>query len=259
MTWFTPDRGLEALRGEIALQGKAIAATPPNATVPMCPDWTVTDLAVHIAGVYRWVGTMVSESRDRPPNRDQRRELFSDPDRADAVGVLTRLDEAADRILTTLAEAQDSQPCWTIWDTGHPARHFWIRRMLHETLVHRVDAQNALDGHPTSGADLDREPAADGVDEIMCGFAARYEATLRTDSECVLAVRAIDVEAAWWAALGPDAPTFGRGEPPRAADLTVSGQSGELLLWLWNRRDAVGLDTRGDAGLLTTWRAGAHL
>ena len=33
--------------------------------------------------------------------------------------------------------------CWTIWSAGTP-RDFWIRRQLHETVVHCVDAVGSL-------------------------------------------------------------------------------------------------------------------
>ena len=39
----------------------------------------------------------------------------------------------------------------------------------------------------------------------------------------------------------------------------MTAQSGELLLLLWNRRKATGLDVRGDGRALDVWAREAHL
>jgi hypothetical protein len=63
----------------------------------------------------------------------------------------------------------------------------------------------------------------------------------------------------WWARIGPDEPTFGRGTAPAGVDVEVTGHPGALLLLLWNRRPYTGLDVRGDPRVLDLWAAGAHL
>ena len=51
---------------------------------------------------------------------------------------------------------------------------FWARRQAHETAVHRYDAQSAAPGGPPAPAGaFDPAFAADGVDELIMGFAAR--------------------------------------------------------------------------------------
>jgi uncharacterized protein (TIGR03083 family) len=147
--------------------------------------------------------------------------------------------------------------CWTTWDVPS-AREFWIRRMLHETLIHRVDVQNAGQQVTSSGSDLDSAVATDGIDEMICGFAQRYSNRLRNAEPRTLSVMASDTGRGWWATLGPDAPQFGRGHGP-AADTEVIGRAGELLLLLWNRRTANGLKVRGDHDILETWAREAHL
>lgn len=52
-------------------------------------------------------------------------------------------------------------PMWA-WGVDQHAR-FWVRRMLFETLVHRVDAQLALGLSPH----VDRVLAVDGIDEFL--------------------------------------------------------------------------------------------
>jgi hypothetical protein len=131
---------------------------------------------------------------------------------------------------------------------------------LHETLVHRVDAQNLgrSEADVVDGAELDTAVAADGVDEMMLGFINRYR-KLRHSEPVTLAVHATDAGAAWWCTIGPEALDTGRGAAPESADAAVSGRAGELLLWLWNRRLATGLDVSGDPTVLEIWRTNAHL
>jgi hypothetical protein len=69
--------------------------------------------------------------------------------------------------------------------------------MLHETLIHRVDAQNAGAAATSGGEDLETSIAADGVDEMICGFARRYTKTLRGRQRATLAFTATDTGQRW--------------------------------------------------------------
>lgn len=253
------DRSLDLIRSEAELAAEALTGRLDD-PVAYCPEWTGRDLATHLAGVYRWVSYMVREQLDAPPNKDLRAGLFADPDPSDDAGVLRRLRDGADEVTSALRAAPLDATVWTVWSVEQPGREFWIRRQLHETVVHRIDAQNTgrKESDAVSGSELDTEVAADGVDEMMLGFAFRY-AKLRVDAPATLALQATDAGHAWWAQLGPDAPVFGRGTPPTPADTTVRGTAGELLLLLWNRRESDGLDVAGDPGLLEEWRQKARL
>jgi uncharacterized protein (TIGR03083 family) len=256
---FDDDAAITVLASEASLLGTAVEETPASAQVPFCPGWSVVDLATHLAGVFRWVTEVVANQRMEPPVGDERRALFTDPDPADAPGVMKRLRSASEDVIGALADSGPDLDCWTIWTPPASPRQFWVRRMLYETLVHRVDAQNAQSQRSSSGAELDPLVSADGLDEIVCGFARRYGKTLRSDRELTMALRTKDVGGSWWAKIGPDDPRFGRGEPSTAPSTEVIGTAGELLLLLWNRREAAGLDVIGDPSALEVWRHGAHL
>jgi uncharacterized protein (TIGR03083 family) len=253
------DRSLALIREEAGLAADSLVGRLDDA-VAYCPGWTGRDLALHLAGVYRWVSHMVREQLDAPPGKELRAELFTDPDPTDEAGVLQRLRDGADLVTSTLRAAPADARVWTVWPVEQTGRDFWIRRQLHETAVHRVDAQNTgrTETDALSGKELDPVVATDGVDEMMLGFAFRY-AKLRLDRPATLAVEATDSGHAWWAQLGPDAPVFGRGTPPTPADTTVRGAAGELLVLLWNRRGPDGLDVTGDHDLLAQWRDKARL
>jgi uncharacterized protein (TIGR03083 family) len=225
--------------------------------IPFCDGWALRDLVVHLGYIYRWVAVIVGEQRAQPPSREEC-DALQDPDPTDNVGAVDRLAAARGCVLGALRKAPDDLACWTTWAVPS-AREFWARRMLHETLIHRVDVHNAGQRQTHSGDDLAIAMATDGVDEMICGFAQRYSKRLRTENPATLTVVSTDTGLRWWAQLGPTTPQFGRGDAPSESDTQVFGRAGELLLLLWNRRTADGLEVRGDAGVLETWAREAHL
>lgn len=228
-----------------------------NAAIPFCPGWVLADLVTHVGFIYRWVAAIVGETRAEAPGQADRAAL-QDPDPADHAGTLSRLRSAHTDLVGLLRDTPSTLDCWTTW--AHPSpRTFWARRMLHETLIHRVDVQNALIARPMGGDELSAALAADGVDEMICGFAGRYTKTLRSEHGGTLALTATDTGQRWWTKIGQHAPEFGRGAPPVPADTDVRALAGELLLLLWNRRAANGLAVRGRGDLLETWAEHAHL
>jgi uncharacterized protein (TIGR03083 family) len=228
-----------------------------DAAIPFCPGWALSELITHLGYIYRWVTVIVGDARPEPPGRQECTEL-EDPDPGDHAGTLRRLRSAHTALVRVLRQAPPELACWTIW-AAPSARTFWARRMLHETLIHRVDAQNAGAAATSGGDDLETSIAADGVDEMICGFARRYTKTLRSRQPATLAFTAIDTGQQWWAQISSDAPQFGRGTSPAAADTEVRAHSGELLLLLWNRRHCDGLAVEGRTSVLDTWAREAHL
>jgi uncharacterized protein (TIGR03083 family) len=253
----------ETALDELAAQAESTAAALAgklDAAIPYCPGWTGRDLACHLAGVYRWASTVVANGLEQPPGREERAALFADPDPADDAGVLHRLREGTGLIVGSLRAAGDDLGCWTIWPAAEP-REFWIRRQLHETVVHRVDAANAgrAEADAATGADLPADLAADGVDEMVVGFSSRYSRNLRRAEPAALALESSDSGQRWWIRIGPQGPVGGRGCPAEPATTTVRGRCGELLLLLWNRRSTAGLEVSGESDLLAQWRTNGKL
>ena len=246
---------LDSLDTEGSLLIQLARAGSLTSQIAACPGWTTRDLLIHVGFVYRWAALIVSEARSQPPDRAERAGL-ADPDPGDDAGVIGRLSAAHKAILHALSSALPDLECWTLWPTS-PPREFWIRRQVHETLIHRVDLQNAGRRCVQSGFDLAAPIATDGVDELICGFAGRYDRTLRAPTPVTLSLKSTDTGRSWWIRIGPEEPEFGRG--PAAGDAEVHARSGELLLLLWNRRSPDGLDVRGDASALDIWKSGAHL
>ncbi|GAA4608694.1 uncharacterized protein (TIGR03083 family) [Actinoplanes octamycinicus] len=185
-----------------------------SAPVEHCGDWTLRDLAAHVAEGNLWVVAAVREKHGR----------YQGPPAPEAIA--PHVAETSRLMLATLS-ADPATEAWTFWPPRTVA--FWRRRRWLETLVHRWDAEHAL-GLPS---ELDPELCGDGVAEVFDTFAPRQVKLGRMAAPSA-AVRftATDLGRSW---------DFGPGEP--VAELR--GAAPELLLALWNRFPWAKLD--GDA------------
>lgn len=136
--------------------------------VPSCPEWTLEQLMRHLGRGDRWCAQIVAErsmepldprevAGGKPPDGRQNQHdwLLAGP------GLL----------IDAVAATGPQTPVWTF--LGPRPAGWWIRRRLHETLVHRADAALAL------GADFDAAPAvtADAITEYL------ERAVIRADAE----------------------------------------------------------------------------
>ena len=256
----TPGVGSERLLQVVQDEGRAVlqlvGQTDLVRAVPGCPGWTIADLVAHLTSVYRWVGLIVGERRNDRPSPQERAALDGVECRDQAL--LAALAMAHAQVVEVLRSAPADLDCWSMWPAAN-SRHYWIRRQAHETLVHRIDVQNASSGEIAACADVDPAIAADGVDEMVLGFANRYRDRLRAASPCTLSLHATDVDRRWWIRLGPAEPEFGRGPVDGPAPTEIRACSGELLLLLWNRRTWDGMNMTGNGDALQVWRHAARL
>lgn len=223
--------------------------------VPTCPGWTLADLVRHAGGVHRWFSVLLRQRIQQPPaGREVDLRL---PGREDgyAEWLRTGAAEAAEVFAGTDLDA----PMW-VWGADAHAR-FWVRRMLFETLVHRVDAEWAL-GLPSA---VDPGLARDGVDEFLAnlpfaGLFAPEVAHLRGSGEAVR-FRCTDTDGSWLVRLQPDGfgldADLGADGLPAPAEAEVRAGAADLLLLLYGRLDrtAPGVGSTGDGDLLDRWFA----
>ncbi|MET7991915.1 maleylpyruvate isomerase N-terminal domain-containing protein [Amycolatopsis sp. NPDC005232] len=109
------------------------------------------------------------------------------------------------------------------------------------------------------------EPESDALADPVGALSAAHHdvlealraAPLRSTVPTSLGLTCSGTGSRWWVRIGPDAPELGRG--PATVDTEVTAQPGALLLLLWNRRKATGLDVRGDGRALDVWVREAHL
>ncbi|WEO93632.1 maleylpyruvate isomerase family mycothiol-dependent enzyme [Streptomyces sp. FXJ1.172] len=240
----------EAIARETLRFAEAVEGADPTSAVPSCPGWTLADLTRHVGALQRWFATLLTQRVQEPPrSRDVELGLPQDP--RDYPGWVAAGEPAVAAVL------RDTDPEASMWAWGED-RHarFWARRMLFETLVHRVDAEHAVG----RAADIDPALAADGVDEFLvnlphAGLFAPGVTKLRGDGE-TLAFHCTDTAEEWRVRLDPDGFRLAEitgGEPAAA----VHARAADLLLLLYGRRSYQdpGHEVSGRTALLDNWFA----
>jgi uncharacterized protein (TIGR03083 family) len=228
-----------------------IRGANPTTPVPTCPDWTLADLVKHLGGVHRWAGRMV---REQAPARIPSRliELALPNQRADYPDWLA---DGGHLLMAALRGAEPDAPMWA-WGADQHAR-FWSRRMLHETTVHRTDAEQALGREPR----VDTSVAVDGIDELLdnlpgAAYFAANVTELRGNGES-LECLATDTGDTWLIELYPDRFTW-RHDSAAAhapASAILRGTAADLYLLLWRRRplDDARFALEGESSVLEHW------
>jgi uncharacterized protein (TIGR03083 family) len=194
--------------------------------VPSCPEWSLDDLVQHVGEVYLHKVDCVRLNA-RPTE---------EPDLTGLTSVQV-LERGFGELSKTFDEHAPEDPAWT-WFEPDQTVGFWIRRMAHETAVHRFDAELAVHS-PTP---IEDDLAEDGLDEVL--------ATLL----------AADIEPAEYEIGRPDVEvrTPGRSwfvhfekEGLRISDAgqattVILGDPADLELWLYNRITGDHLSFTGD-------------
>ncbi|WP_406835648.1 maleylpyruvate isomerase family mycothiol-dependent enzyme [Streptomyces sp. AHU1] len=246
----TPVDHRAAIAVETARFVAALKDADSTTAVPSCPGWTLADLVRHTGSVQRWFSALLHARVQEPPRtRDVDLRL---PDGWD--GYADWLAESATVAAEAFAATGPDLPMWA-WGVDQHAR-FWARRMLFETLLHRVDADLALGLPPT----VDRPLAVDGIDEFLvnlpfAGSFAPAVANLRGPDRTIRFL-ASDGDGDWLVRLRPDG--FGldtSGTADGSADATVRGTAADLLLLVYGRlhRGAEVFAYDGDEDLMTLW------
>jgi uncharacterized protein (TIGR03083 family) len=249
---------IAAVRGEGDRLAAAAEQAGLDAPVPACSGWRVRDLLLHAGYVHRWATGYVTEQHLTWVDRFSEAEILASRPAGDRM-LTAWFREGRERLASALEQAEPGMTCWTFLDALSPLA-FWARRQAHETAIHRVDAQQAA-GIREPGLDpFAPGLAADGVDELLMGFARRdSKRGLRSDPPCWLAIHAAGGGGDWLVRMGPDTAQVTRGavpagERPAGRGCEVTGPPAALYLLLWNRGAADGLEMRGDARVLDTWR-----
>ncbi|MEV8631885.1 maleylpyruvate isomerase family mycothiol-dependent enzyme [Streptosporangium sp. NPDC051023] len=241
----THEEHTEAVRGEIIRMAEVLRGADMSTEVRTCPGWDLAELTAHTGRVHRWAAAMVRDLAER--RYDRARMEAGLP--ADAGDYPAWLAEGAVLLPEALLAADPDAPMWTLDGSGRA--RFWSRRQLHETVVHRIDAELAL-GVPVS---VDEDVAADGVDELLGILPhARWSpgvAELRGAGETI-SLQA-DTGAGWVVTVDPD--RFHHERSLRPGTVTVrTATAADLLQVVYGRRSADDYAVEGDAGLFAWWR-----
>ncbi|MBS2963869.1 maleylpyruvate isomerase family mycothiol-dependent enzyme [Actinocrinis puniceicyclus] len=245
------ETAIELLDGEIRRIAELIADTSPAAPIPGC-DRDLADLTEHVALVHKWAATIVESLT---PRRIEQRSIEVQVP-ADWSAVPAWFSRNGAELVAVLRAADPDAPVYSWGADQHVG--FWIRRMLHETTIHRTDVE-ACTG--VAGR-IEPAVAVDAVDELLdiLPFADFFRPNVRDlhgDGETIhlhaTDLDGTDLRGEWLITLEPEGFRYSHAHVKGAA--AVRGTAQDLALFAYGRRK-VGdpqLDVIGDLSLLAHW------
>jgi len=244
---------LDAIRADSDLLVSA-ALKGMGAEIPAYPGWTARELVVHTGQVHWSKGEVVRDRRTE--NRDSD-DVAVPPDSE----LIDWFIKGSEMLVDTLAMADPATPVWT-WIEDDQTASFWFRRMAHETLIHRVDAEQAHGSVTSTSPEL----CADGIDEILTRFIGGPPGWASIEEgEGIIELRAF--ERSWFIRRDTYSGTTPSGrfvekdwvynpvDPVSEPATIVSGTAQAMSQWLWGRGSITDLTVMGDAESAVKLRA----
>lgn len=235
---------LASLRHESAALLEAAGSSGLALPIPTCPGWTVRELIQHLGGVHRWATAHVAEQLADAMPKDEGAVLMAD--HPSDQELLPWFAAGAEALIATLSAAPPDLRCWTFLPARSPIE-FWARRQAHETEIHRADLELAQGSRVV----FEKGLAADGIEELLFGFAGRIR-RLEVPAEISLGLGADDLAQSWGVRLSVEGVQAERGT--EAAECWVRGSASDIYLLLWNRLPAKVLKVSGRPDALELWQ-----
>ena len=150
--------GSDSVRVAEVCRSSALA-TP----VPVCDGWDLGAAVRHLGWVHRWAAECVRLGAMAE------RDSVSTPDLSvGAAGLADWFSEGAGALVEVLGTYGPEAPAFLPFRVPQTVAS-WQRRLAHETSVHRVDVESAID----AVAPIDAVLASDGVDEYLSAALVR--------------------------------------------------------------------------------------
>jgi uncharacterized protein (TIGR03083 family) len=234
---------IEQLAGDADRLMDAARAAGPSARVPGCPGWSVQDLLRHVGAVHRRFGLVIAERRTERPRRKESTPPPTDP--------YDWFDEARGQLLAALANGDDTFAYYSF--LGPRPLSWWVRRLVHETSIHRVDAEQGA----RRAVVIEPAMAADGVAEHLATYLPILVGAHPLEMRLAVDLVATDVDARWTViSEGTDVLVTTDQAPTQA---TVRGRAELLYLWLWGRASGDLLQLAGDPAAAESLREAARV
>jgi uncharacterized protein (TIGR03083 family) len=255
MPQLAADRYVAEIEASTAGLAEILAEHDQSLPIPTCPEWTLRQLVTHVGRAQRWAAEITRTRSDASiPFREVPDGKLPD-DRAEQRAWLTA---GATRIVDAVQEA-GSDLVWSF--TGPTPAGYWLRRMAHETLVHRADAQLGAGAEPELV--IEAEIAADAIDEWLMlltgGLGNSDERTKALAAGSALHIHATDDRLGgrgeWMIRRDADGLTVEPGHGK--GDAALTGPAASLLLVLMRRRPASdpAVTVYGDSAVVDGWLA----
>ncbi len=236
-------------------------STSTNAlrNVPACPDWTLSDLCLHLAEVQR--RQLLRLGATSNPDPSLLTPLGDDRSPSE------HLREATNALVAALRELDPASQAWN-WTGANQTVAWAQRRQAHEATVHCFDALAAVaEGNDALSAlsqlDISTAMARDGVREIVEVLLPSWwpdlTSPIANDVTIVHIVSTDAPEVTWELQISSDA-FHASATPTSAPHLRIAAPSTYLYLWCWNRLEpSVKLfEITGDLSINAKYRALVH-
>lgn len=218
--------------GEVARMGL-------DAAVPSCPGWTVESVVRHVAQVYVHkveVLRLGARPEEWPPDFSGR-ETFE------------WYDEARAAIVDALEKAGTGLETWT-FNPRDTTSGFWYRRMAFESVVHRIDVEQA---HAVV-TPIDAELALDGIDELLYpNLGGPWWEEGDTAHPIDATVRITAAGRSWTIRADSTSVDIRQGSEGEA-DAEIFGEPMPVYLWLWGRVADDVVQIAGDEDVVRAFR-----
>jgi uncharacterized protein (TIGR03083 family) len=238
-----------ALLNQTQAFGELIRNADPSTPVPTCPGWTLQQLFRHVGRGNRWAAQIIAERRSEPLDP---REVRNGKPPADIDGAIDWLNGGAQEVIIAVDQVGSDARVWTF--LGPRPAGWWIRRRLHEAVVHLGDAALAV------GADYDPAPelSADAISEwIELMVVQAKPQSPPVDRGRTLHLHATD------AGLGPtgewtivnDEDGVSWTHDHGKGDVALRGPARDLLLAIVRRQPVTegGIEVFGDTAVWDAW------
>lgn len=233
------------IRTEAGLLRAATLDAGAQTQVPTCPGWTVQRLVQHVGRVFDMVIAVLraADPQTPPPRIEQ--------PTGDFETLLAGLDTRLGTLLELLTSTDPAAGVWNDSPTAPRTAAFWSRRMAHELILRRIDAQAAA-GTETA---VDPGFAADGIDEALTWhIQRRTDAWAVTELSGTVLYHAADAGRAWTVRLVPGQLPQTARESVAEPAASVVGLADAVYRAAWGRPSRAVIS--GDSQLIEAVRAG---
>jgi len=227
--------------------GALIAQGDPAAEVPTCPGWTLQQLLRHVGRGNRWAAQMVldhaSEALDPRAVPDGK-----PPDGQESAW----LRAGAHRLVDAVAADGDAE-VWTF--LGPRPASWWVRRRLHEVLVHRADTALALRWPFQVRPDLAADAISEWLDIVVLAPDIDLRTALRDGDSIHLHAGDDGLGANGEWTVTRDGDTVSWNHDHGKGTVALRGAAVDLLLALTRRRprQELAVQTFGDEAVWQAW------
>jgi uncharacterized protein (TIGR03083 family) len=194
--------------------------------IPWSDRWRVGTVARHVAGTHHVVAQVIG---GRPDADFGLFATLASPEKNDP-SFPDWFAQGTSQLLAELRNVDPGLACWNFHDGRAGQVGFWARRMLHECIVHRWDAQLGAFG---TADPIEPDIAGDGIDEFLEVFVDVTRSQANSPAGPTVLIEARDSGAAWTTELPIGGRIVQRGI--HDAEVRVRGNASDILLLLWGR------------------------